>query len=64
MFQRRRPPVGDENAEHLKMASRLIYKRVLKVIFKLSAEHARTPRKLSFSDLDGHFHGNVGQPDQ
>jgi hypothetical protein len=62
--QRRHPPVGGEVAEDLEMASRLIYKRVLKVIFKLSAEHARTSRKLSFSDLHGHFHGNLGQPDR
>jgi hypothetical protein len=56
--RRRRPPVGGENAEHLKMAECLICKRPLKVIFKLSAENARTTRKLPFSDLHGHFRGH------
>jgi len=46
------------------MAACLIFKKVLKVIFKLSAEHAGTSRKLSFSDLHGHSHGDVGQPDR
>ena len=55
-------PRRGEVAEDLEMALRLIYKRVLKVIFKLSAEHARTSRKLSFSDLHGHFRDHAGQP--
>ena len=32
------PPIGGENAEHVKMAAYLIFKRPLKVISKLLAE--------------------------
>jgi hypothetical protein len=62
--QRRRPPVGGEHAEHLKMAASFIYKRMLKVIFKLLAEHARTQGKAPFLDFHGHFQGDARQPDR
>jgi hypothetical protein len=46
------------------MAACFIYKRVLRVIFKLLAEHARTQGKAPFSDFHGHFHGDARQPDR
>jgi hypothetical protein len=59
MFSGAVPPVGGENAEHLKMAACLIFKRPLKVIFKPPAENARTQGKQPFSDFQGHFRGDV-----
>ena len=57
-------PVGGENADHLKMEACLIFKSPLKVIFKPSAENAKTQGKRPFSDLQGHFrvHEAVAQP--
>jgi hypothetical protein len=60
--QRRRAPVGGENAEHLKMAACLIFNGLLKIIFKLSGENARTQGKRPFSDVHRHFHGDAGSP--
>jgi hypothetical protein len=51
MFSGAVSPVGGENAEHLKMAACLIFKRPLKVISKPPAENARTQGKRPFSDL-------------
>jgi hypothetical protein len=60
--QRRRPPVGGENAEHLKMAACLIFKRLLKIIFNPPPENARTQGNQPFSDVHIHFRGDAGQP--
>jgi len=48
MFSGAVPPVGGENAEHLKMAACLIFKTPLKVISKPLGENARTSGKLPF----------------
>ena len=47
--QRRRPPIGGESAEHLKMAACFISKRPVKVISMPPAENARTQGKRPFS---------------
>jgi hypothetical protein len=44
------------------MASRLIFKRPLKVIFKLSAEHVKTQVRRPFSDVHGIFTTMRGSP--
>jgi hypothetical protein len=46
------------------MAACFIFKRPLKVIFKPLAENARTRGKRPFSDVQGNFRGDVGQPDR
>jgi hypothetical protein len=46
------------------MAACLIFNRLLKVNSKSPAENARTQGKRPFSDLQGHFHGDAGQPDK
>jgi hypothetical protein len=46
------------------MAARFIFNRLLKIIFKLSAENAKTLGNLPFSNVHGHFHDNAGQPDR
>jgi hypothetical protein len=61
--QRRRAPVGGENAEHVKMPACLIFNRLLKVSFKPPVGNDRTQGKQPFSDLHVHFHGDARQPD-
>jgi hypothetical protein len=57
------PPVGGENAEHVKMAACFNFNRPLKVISKPPAENARTQGKRPFSDVHGLFRDDARQPD-